>query len=102
MAALQVVGVQAVVTEFLIHYSDLIFNDKMPVFPPCPGSAGTPRRNRPKSLAISTPTKLLSLEEARSRALGSGIQYNQKYIEVGGGPATLPSTYHTIIDLPDR
>lgn len=40
VAALQVVGVQAVVTEFLIRYSDLIFNDKMPVFPPCPGSAG--------------------------------------------------------------
>ncbi|GAB6027398.1 hypothetical protein CHUAL_001672 [Chamberlinius hualienensis] len=101
VAALQVVGVQAVVTEFLIHYSDLIFNDKMPAFSPCLETTGTPKRSRPKSLAISTPTKLLSLEEARSRALGA-IQYNQKYIEVGGGPSMLPNKYHTVIDLPDR
>lgn len=53
-------------------------------------------------MAISTPTKLLSLEEARSRALVAVAQHNQKYIEVGGGPANLPSKYHTIIDLPDR
>ena len=29
-AALQGVGIQAVVTEFLIVYADLIFSDKMP------------------------------------------------------------------------
>ena len=82
---------------------------------------------RPKSLAISTPTKLLSLEEARSRALANSstananggqntstlppnsssniglpanISHDQKYIEVGGGPSTLPQKYHTVIDIP--
>ena len=56
---------------------------------------------RPKSLAISTPTKLLTLEEARSRALTAcnNIE-NQKYIEVGGGPDNLPAKYHTVIELP--
>lgn len=44
--------------------------------------AGTPKRVRPKSLAISTPTKLLSLEEAQSRALAA-IKPEQDYIEVG-------------------
>ena len=57
-------------------------------------------KNRPKSLAISTPTKLISLEEARHRAMisSNNIQ-NQKYIEVGGGPENLPA-YHTVINLP--
>ena len=60
-------------------------------------------RGRPKSLAISTPTRLLSLEEARERALSVGVnQGAQKYIEVGGGSATLPAQYHTVIDLPNK
>lgn len=42
----------------------------------------TPKRSRPKSLAISTPTKLLSLEEAQSRVLAAG-RPDQEYIEVG-------------------
>ena len=42
----------------------------------------TPKKTRPKSLAISTPTKLLSLEEAQSRALACG-KPEQDYIEVG-------------------
>jgi len=55
--------------------------------------------NRPKSLAISTPTKLLTLEEARKRALGQATHL-QEYIEVGGGPSKLPEKYHTVIELP--
>lgn len=63
----------------------------------------TPKRCRPKSLAISTPTKLLSLEEARTRALLSAAgKMDQEYIEVGGGPSSLPAKYHTVIDLPSR
>ena len=66
----------------------------------------TPRtisKCRPKSLAISTPTKLLTLEEARNRAL-TACNYieNQKYIEVGGGPENLPAKYHTVIELPGK
>lgn len=32
VAALHVIGVQAVLTEYLIRYADLIFNDKMQTF----------------------------------------------------------------------
>lgn len=54
-------------------------------------------------MAISTPTKLLSLEEARTRALLSAAgKTDQEYIEVGGGPSSLPAKYHTVIDLPSR
>ncbi|PSN48778.1 hypothetical protein C0J52_05190 [Blattella germanica] len=69
VAALQGVGVQAVVTEFLVCYTDLIFCDGLPPLTNIPQPQVTPKRSRPKSLAISTPTKLLSLEEARTRAL---------------------------------
>ena len=121
---------QAVVTEYLIKYCELIFADKLPPFitpttatststtannsklspSPSEGSSGgdtsaTPRvatKMRPKSLAISTPTKLLSLEEARNRALNQVnlLEAQNKYIEVGGGPENLPSRYHTVIELP--
>lgn len=102
VAALQGVGVQAVVTEFLICYADLIFCDRLPALS-IPVQQATPKRCRPKSLAISTPTKLLSLEEARTRALLSAAgKTDQEYIEVGGGPSSLPAKYHTVIDLPSR
>lgn len=60
---------------------------------------------RPKSLVLSTPTKLLSLEEARARSSSQGNESadkddKPKFIEVGGGPAALPKQYHTVIDLP--
>lgn len=126
VAALQGVGVQAVVTECLIRYCELIFSEKIPTYnngrasvspPPAPPMIAELKKSRPKSLAISTPTKLLSLEEARNRALaqaaanlGSGAMSSsngstaepQKYIEVGGGPDNLPAKYHTVIDIPSR
>ncbi|XP_068244619.1 GTPase-activating protein CdGAPr isoform X3 [Palaemon carinicauda] len=103
VAALQDVGTQAVVTEYLVRYVDLIFNDKIPTFyHSTNGVEGTPKKSRPKSLAISTPTKLLSIEEARTRALNPAIKPDQKYIEVGGGPQNLPPKYHTVIELPNR
>ncbi|XP_043262711.1 rho GTPase-activating protein 32 [Colletes gigas] len=84
VAALQGVGVQAVVTEFLVCYAELIFGD---------GPVG-----RPKSLAITTSARLLSLEEARNRSLRG----EPDYIEVGAGPAGLPLHYHTVIELPRK
>ncbi len=113
VAALQGVGVQAVVTEYLIRYCELIFSDKMPSYNTSSNPASTimedaalaSKKLRPKSLAISTPTKLLSLEEARNRVHNLGPcseQNSQKYIEVGGGPKSLPQKYHTVIDLPGR
>ena len=70
-------GVQAVVTECLVRYVELIFSDKAPLVDQLSddlgagssSGSGALKRTRPKSLAISTPTKLLSLEEARNRAL---------------------------------
>ncbi|KAL0280773.1 UNVERIFIED_CONTAM: hypothetical protein PYX00_001975 [Menopon gallinae] len=100
VAALQGVGVQAVVTEFLVCYSDLIFCDRLPNISLPPQQVSN-KKTRPKSLAISTPTKLLSLEEARTRALLQAAgKAEQDYIEVGGGPASLPAKYHTVIELP--
>lgn len=99
-AALQGVGIQAVVTECLIVYADLIFSDKMPSYN-SPEFTQSRKKPRPKSLAISTPTKLITLEEARERALSASLRPPlQKYINVGGGPDKLPSKYHTVIDLP--
>ncbi len=57
---------------------------------------------RPKSLVLSTPTKLLSLEEAQAtrNTLYSESDEKPKFIEVGGGPAALPKQYHTVLDFP--
>ncbi|XP_064599453.1 uncharacterized protein LOC135465995 [Liolophura sinensis] len=99
-AALQGVGIQAVVTEFLICYADLIFSDRIPAYS-SPDANRSQKKPRPKSLAISTPTRLLSLEEARERALTTTLHpQSQKFIDVGGGPENLPSKYHTVLDLP--
>jgi len=102
VAALHGVSIQAVVTEFLIRYTDHIFSPIPSVgtkLPPIKGfkyifvneicilliiiCLGTPKKSRPKSLAISTQTKLLTLEEAQSRALTSVKRTDPNYIEVG-------------------
>ncbi|XP_061189339.1 uncharacterized protein LOC133197362 isoform X2 [Saccostrea echinata] len=99
-AALQGVGIQAVVTECLIVYADLIFSDKLPSYS-SPDLKPLRKKPRPKSLAISTPTKLITLEEARERALSASLRPpHQKYIDVGSGPKGLPEKYHTVLDLP--
>lgn len=103
VAALQGVGVQAVVTEFLVCYTDLIFCDNLPNMEstePEIAISCSPKKLRPKSLALSTPTKLLSLEEARSKHLLSNRSDESSYIEVGGGPKNLPEKYHTVLELP--
>ncbi|GJQ85985.1 hypothetical protein Trydic_g21829 [Trypoxylus dichotomus] len=112
VAALQGVGVQAVVTEFLICYTDLIFCDHLPRVldgdvpvnnvVAVDRSIPSPKRSRPKSLAISTPTKLITLEEARNKhqQVTKGGGDESGYIEVGGGPKNLPKKYHTVLELP--
>ncbi|XP_022108337.1 rho GTPase-activating protein 32-like isoform X3 [Acanthaster planci] len=99
-AAFMEIKIQATVVEYLIRKADVIFNDKL--FPDVPGRLMGQEMQRPKSLVLSTPTKLLSLEEARARTASQGAELEDKprYIEVGGGPAALPKQYHTIIDLP--
>ncbi|CAG7836078.1 unnamed protein product [Allacma fusca] len=104
VAALKGIGVQAVVTEYLVRHADLIFNDKLPTNLPPTTTLVTQRSisscsttGRPRSLAISSPIRLMSLEEAQDKA-----KDDRKYIEVGGGPSSLPPKYHTVIDLPGR
>ena len=108
VAALQGVGVQAVVTEYLIKYCELIFSENLTLpqsitvesITPQPAPHITPT-SRPKSLAVSSPASasLLPLENVSVKKISATIE-NAKYIEVGGGPDSLPQKYHTVIDLP--
>ncbi|XP_077985019.1 uncharacterized protein LOC144439652 isoform X2 [Glandiceps talaboti] len=112
LAAFMEIRVQSVVVEYLIRNVHMIFSDKIQSQltnneqTDIPGmSTPASRRARPKSLVLSTPTKLLSLEEARARSGVQSVQEvplteRQKFIEVGGGPSALPKQYHTVIDLP--
>lgn len=133
VAALRGVGVQAVVTEYLISNCEQIFDESTDDFsshyndsqPPSISDTssvihGDQRghditaisQERPKSLSVGG-TKLLSLEEARSRKnrmenIDKGIPINtnsthsgcSSYIEVGGGPSSLPDKYHTVLPVP--
>lgn len=62
--------------------------------------------SRPKSLLVSSPsTKLLTLEEAQARTQGqinSPMVTDNRYIEVGEGPAALQGKFHTVIDFPSE
>lgn len=101
MSNLKYFSLQAVVTEFLICYADLIFCDRLPNLdhPSMATENLLSKKCRPNSLNISTPTKLITLEEARSKHLPNKND-ESNYIEVGGGPKNLPKKYHTIIDIP--
>jgi len=128
VAALRGVGVQAVVTEYLIVNSDAIFDDTNDDFDLYNNSqphslsdtsslqvdqrdASLSMIERPKSLGIGPP-KLISLEEAQIRKNQREVDkampiiptstHNacSSYIEVGGGPASLPEKYHTVLPVP--
>ncbi|XP_033110482.1 rho GTPase-activating protein 33-like isoform X2 [Anneissia japonica] len=99
-AAFMEIRVQAVVVEYLIRNMDLIFNNKL--FPDVPGLAVAKQQmQRPKSVIVGVPTKLLSLEEAQARCQNVEPEKEKKYIEVGGGPSALQE-FHTVIDVPGR
>lgn len=129
MAALRGVGVQAVVTEYLITNCGLIF-DADDDFDRCyeslqydssltdTESLQIEQREhhdlyieRPKSLSVGGP-KLISLEEAQTRHnrlefvdVSKSHPINtpggcSSYIEVGGGPSSLPDKYHTVLPVP--
>jgi len=97
-----------VVTEYLIKYCELIFSENLTSpqsitvesITPQPAPHITPT-SRPKSLAVSSPASasLLPLENVSVKKISATIE-NAKYIEVGGGPDSLPQKYHTVIDLP--
>lgn len=149
VAALRGVGVQAVVTEYLITNCELIFNsdDDFTRFPDTQLDSLTDSDSfidqrdhdqvkgfcfcisihkiicflqfiqnlsmieRPKSLNVGG-AKLISIEEAQSRHnrsdnidINKAVQINTNalqggYIEVGGGPSSLPDKYHTVLPVP--
>ncbi|XP_075150159.1 GTPase-activating protein CdGAPr [Haematobia irritans] len=151
VAALRGVGVQAVVTEYLIRNCHLIFDaldepavrlsyiatqgaapsaasaqeNRMDSLTDCESLLVEQREHdqsiscveRPKSLSAGGP-KLISLEEAQERHLRydgfdmkqsmpinmiSSVNSGQNigsYIEVGGGPSSLPDKYHTVLSAP--
>ncbi|XP_053958607.1 GTPase-activating protein CdGAPr isoform X1 [Anastrepha ludens] len=145
VAALRGVGVQAVVTEYLIRNCHNIFDafDDMNVRLSYIATAGATPANetrldsltdcesllveqrehdqsltymeRPKSLSTGGP-KLISLEEAQERhsridgldmktsmpinMVASNAANIGSYIEVGGGPSSLPDKYHTVLSVP--
>lgn len=149
VAALRGVGVQAVVTEYLIRNCHHIFDaleeatarlsyiatqgatpvtladNRMDSLTDCESLLVEQREHdqslmsveRPKSLSASGP-KLISLEEAQERHLRydgfdmkhsmpinmiSSVNSGQNigsYIEVGGGPSSLPDKYHTVLSVP--
>lgn len=91
--ALHFVGVQAVLTEYLIKYVNILFNKDLK-------SRSRSGSLRPKSLPVSC-SKLLTLEEARGR---SGCLIDQPcasdFYNVNNQDNTrnLSSKYHTVID----
>lgn len=122
------VGVQAVVTEYLITNCSLIFNsnDEFDRYESLQCDILTDNEKtqiedrgyhnnllyieRPKSLGVCGP-RLISLKEAqnrlsrleflddnKSRPINSGGC--SSYIEVGGGPSSLPDKYHTVLPVP--
>ncbi|XP_061388218.1 GTPase-activating protein CdGAPr [Musca vetustissima] len=157
VAALRGVGVQAVVTEYLIRNCHLIFDaleeavvrlsyiatqgavvsstsssanptaaeNRMDSLTDCESLLVEQREHdqstafveRPKSLSAGGP-KLISLEEAQERHMKydgfdmkqsmpinmiSSVNSGQNigsYIEVGGGPSSLPDKYHTVLSVP--
>ncbi|XP_036132945.1 rho GTPase-activating protein 32 isoform X1 [Molossus molossus] len=99
-AAFMEVRIQSVVVEFILNHVDVLFSGKISAVI----QEGAASLSRPKSLLVSSPsTKLLTLEEAQARTqaqVNSPILTENKYIEVGEGPAALQGKFHTIIDFP--
>nr|XP_021551908.1 rho GTPase-activating protein 32 [Neomonachus schauinslandi] len=99
-AAFMEVRIQSVVVEFILNHVDVLFSGKISAVI----QDGAASLSRPKSLLVSSPsTKLLTLEEAQARTqaqVTSPIVTENKYIEVGEGPAALQGKFHTIIEFP--
>ncbi|XP_030381124.1 GTPase-activating protein CdGAPr [Scaptodrosophila lebanonensis] len=148
VAALRGVGVQAVVTEYLIRNCHNIFDAledqnarlsyvgnantaahaelRLESLTDCESLLVEQREQdqslqvveRPKSLSTGGAAKLISLEEAQERhsRIEGGTDMKQSlpinmvtsnaatnmgsYIEVGGGPSSLPDKYHTVLSVP--
>ncbi|XP_031627819.1 GTPase-activating protein CdGAPr [Contarinia nasturtii] len=130
VAALRGVGVQAVVTEYLITNCHKIFDEtfesglETSICDPIEDAEEVHSDSRdhelsapicierPKSLGVGSGARLISLEEAQNRH--NRIEFidlnktnpmntpggSSSYIEVGGGPSSLPDKYHTVLPVP--
>jgi len=94
VGALHFIGVQAILTEYLIRYIDVLFNKN------CYSSKRSPPRVsstlRPKSMPVSS-SRLLSLEEARDKrgiVMDSSNFLNQDH--------HINENFHTVINLRKR
>lgn len=96
VAALQLISVQAVVTEYLIRFVDQLFERDDSDLPD--------QRLRPASVSSCTPSRMITSEEAKKRGRFNSVDVagGSKLIDVGGGPRTLPPKYHTIIQSVSR
>ncbi|XP_012585210.1 PREDICTED: rho GTPase-activating protein 32 isoform X2 [Condylura cristata] len=99
-AAFMEVRIQSVVVEFILNHVDVLFSTKISAVI----QEGAVSLARPKSLLVPSPSaKLLTLEEAQARTqaqVNSPLMTENKYIEVGEGPAALQGKFHTIIEFP--
>lgn len=124
------VGVQAVVTEYLITNCNEIFDEndftmaqesqQYDSFTDTESiiehrdSEHSFAMERPKSLTVGG-ARLISLEEAQKQNRQNRIEFidinksnpintpgggSSSYIEVGGGPSSLPDKYHTVLPVP--
>ncbi|KAL4647478.1 rho GTPase-activating protein 32-like [Arapaima gigas] len=100
-AAFMEVRIQSVVVEFILNHVDVLFSPKLSSLI---REGGHGSLSRPKSLLVSSPSsKLLTLEEAQARTqvqMNSPDLGDNKYIEVGEGPAALQGKFHTVIEFP--
>ncbi|EQB78007.1 Rho GTPase-activating protein-like protein [Camelus ferus] len=99
-AAFMEVRIQSVVVEFILNHVDVLFSGRISAAM----QEGAASLSRPKSLLVPSPsTKLLTLEEAQARTqaqVTSPAVSENKYIEVGEGPAALQGKFHTVIEFP--
>ncbi|KAF5921375.1 hypothetical protein HPG69_019425 [Diceros bicornis minor] len=95
-AAFMEVRIQSVVVEFILNHVDVLFSGKISAV--IQEGAGMAQMD-----FVYYREHLLTLEEAQARTqaqVNSPIVTENKYIEVGEGPAALQGKFHTIIEFP--
>ena len=100
VAALHLIGIQAVLTEYLIRFVDRLFEGE---------ESELMQRLRPASSVSSSPNRRSHdprshAEEDKRRARFNSVdcKSSSKLIDVGGGSRNLPPKYHTIIQSVSR
>lgn len=103
VGALHFIGVQAVLTEYLIRYVDILFSKDYTPLSKSRGRLASSSSLRPKSLPVSSTNRLITLEEARGRSGLFTESSSSKHLTSEGEESTgLNSKYHTVIELGRR